>query len=113
MSEHLFCTRVWQLRRGASPTELENLACSGILEMMRWVPGVKHLSLSRVGGDPQRYVMQITFTDAAAYAYWRQIEQEAADYWEHLAAVLMQWEQLCELVEEYAGELVINQGLMQ
>lgn len=42
------------------------------------------------------------------HIYWRQVEDEAGDYWERYASVAIHWEQLCDLVEEYAGELVLD-----
>ena len=103
-----YCGRVWELRAGASRGEVEQLATSGVLEMQRWIPGVKRVSLVRLSGDVARYVMTLTFTDLAAYTYWKQVEEEAPDYWERFASVQFHWEQLCSLVAEYAGEIVMD-----
>lgn len=105
------CVRVWQLKPGASVEEVESLASSSVLEMQRWIPGVKHLQLLRLQGERKQYVMTITFINHESYVYWRQVEEEAPDYWERYAAVLMQWEQLCDLAAEYAGELVLNTAI--
>ena len=104
MSE--YCSaRVWQLKAGASATELETLATSGIAEMYGWIPGVKQLSLVRLAHKPEtRYLLLATFTGYQAYITWRRIEEEGPDYWERFAAVFMQWEQLASLVEEYNGD---------
>src|SRR5438874_4074420 len=96
--------RVWQLKPGASAAELEALTGSGILEMQRWIPGVKHLSLIR--WSDERYLLITTFADYEAYKHWRQVEEEAPDYWERYASILMHWEQLAKLIEEYHGEVV-------
>jgi hypothetical protein len=105
-----YCSvRVWQLKAGASAAELEGLAASGIAEMHRWIPGVKQLSLVRVEhgslSSLPRYLMLTTFTNYEAYRAWRRIEEEGPDYWERYASVLMYWEQMAELIEEYCGEL--------
>jgi hypothetical protein len=107
--EQYCAIRTWQLKPGCSAAELESLTASGILEMQRWIPGVKHLSLVRLKGEPTgRYLCIITFANAAAYRKWRQIEEEGPDYWERYASVLVHWEQLSTLVEEYAGEVVVD-----
>jgi hypothetical protein len=99
--------RLWQLQPGASASELEELVTSGVLEMQRWIPGVQGLSLLRLDGEtPGRYLLITTFADYKAYLRWRQIEEEGPDYWERYASVLMHWEQLAKLVEEYHGEIV-------
>lgn len=102
------CTRVWQLKPGASARDVEVLASSGMLEMQHWIPGIKRFSLCRLSSEPRRYLMTMIFSTYESYMYWRQVEGEAADYWEHFAAVLAQWEQLCQLVEEYAGDMVMD-----
>ena len=54
--------RVWQLKEGCTGAELEELMASGYLEMQRWIPGVKHIALLRVGGHGVgRYVLTTTF----------------------------------------------------
>ncbi len=107
-----FCVRVWQLKLGASAQEVEHLASSSVLEMLRWIPGVQKVSLVHLtGSEPRRYLMNLTFTNVASYTYWRQVEEEASDYWEHFASVQLQWEHLCSLLEEYAGEIVLDVGL--
>jgi hypothetical protein len=106
---HYHLVRVWQLKEGSTGAELEELMASGYLEMQRWIPGVKHIALVRVGGHGVgRYVLTSTFASYEAYSYWRQVEEEAADYWERYAAIIMQWEQVCSLLEEYAGEMVVD-----
>ena len=99
--------RLWQLKSGATARELEELVTSGILEMQRWIPGAQGLSLIRLDGEPiGRYLMITDFIDRAAYQRWRQIEEEGPDYWERYASILMHWEQLARLIEEYHGEMV-------
>ena len=105
-----YCSvRVWQLKPEASAADLEDLAAGGIAEMHRWIPGIKQLSLVRVEQGPQpslpRYLMLTTFTNYAAYRAWRRIEEEGPDYWERYASVVMHWEQIASLVEEYRGDL--------
>lgn len=101
-----YCSvRVWQLKTGASSAELEALAASGIAEMHRWIPGIKQLSLVRLAREPEaRYLMITNFTSYEAYRFWRQVEEEGPDYWERYASVLMHWEQLARLVEEFHGD---------
>jgi hypothetical protein len=104
-----YSVRILRLRAGHTGAELEALASSGYLEMQRWIPGVKHISLvADVGGH---YVLTTTFVDHEAYRYWRQVEEEAADYWERYAAILMEWERICHLVGGYAGEKVLDVSL--
>ncbi len=104
--------RVWQLKPGQMGADLENLTSTGFLEMQRWIPGVKHIALLRAAGAPHnRYVLTTTFDSYEAYVYWRQVEEEAPDYWERYAAIIMQWEQVCQLVDEYVGEIVLEAGI--
>src|SRR5438876_11895036 len=98
------CTRVWQLKSGSSAKDVEVLTSSSMLEILGWIPGIRHFSLCQLWGEPRRYLISMIFADYESYMYWRQVEGEAADYWEHFAAVLAQWEQLCQLVEEYVGD---------
>jgi hypothetical protein len=105
------CTQVWQLRQGASCVDVEVLASSSLLEVLGWIPGIKRFSLCRLSGEPGRLLMTMVFMNYESYRYWRQVEAEAADYWEHFAAVLAHWEQLCQLVEEYAGDVVTDVSL--
>lgn len=101
--------RVWQLKPGCSAADLETLTATGIVEMQRWVPGVKHLSLLRLQDEPTgRYLFSVGFTDERAYRKWRQVEEEGPDYWERYASVQAHWEQLSSLVEEYVGAMVID-----
>ena len=102
-----YSVRIWQLKPDCTGVELEALAASGYLEMQRWIPGIEQVALVRSDTGPE-YVLTTTFGDAAAYAHWRQVEQEAPDYWERYAAILMQWERTCRLVAEYAGETVVH-----
>ena len=82
---------------------------SGVLEMQCWIPGAKSLSLIRLDGEPAgRCLVITTFTDHQAYQRWRQIEEEGPDYWERYASVMMHWEQLVTLVEEYRGEVIAD-----
>jgi|SRR5580700_9353506 heme-degrading monooxygenase HmoA len=107
-----YSVRIWQLKPGVAGGELEALMSSGYLEMQRWIPGVKHITLLRGGGDHEScYIVTTTFDNHDAYKYWRQVEEEAADYWERYAAIVMQWEHLCYLVREYTGELVLDTGI--
>ena len=113
MSDY-YCMRIWQLKQGTSSQEVEQVASSSVLEMLRWLPGVKRVSLVHLTeSEPRRYVMTLLFTNQASYTYWRQVEEEASDYWERYASVQMHWEQLCTLIEEYAGALVMDVGLEQ
>ena len=106
-----YAVRLWQLKAGHTGVELEALANSGYLEMQRWIPGVRHVTLLRAGNERTGcYVLTTTFTDYAAYAYWRQVEEEAPDYWERYAAIIMQWERISQLVGEYSGEIVLDVG---
>jgi len=99
--------RLWQLKSGASARELEELVTSGIREMQRWIPGTHDLSLVHLDGEPiGSYLMITNFIDREAYQRWRQIEEEGPDYWERYASILMHWEQLAKLIEEYHGEVV-------
>jgi len=109
-----YCTRIWQLKQGASSQEVELVASSSVVEMLRWIPGVKQVSFVHLAeSEPRRYLMTLLFTNQASYTYWRQVEEEAPDYWERFASVQMHWEQLCALIEEYAGVVVMNVGLEQ
>ena len=109
-----YLVRVWRLKPGSTGAELEALMSSGYLEMQSWIPGVKHISLMRAGGDATgRYVLTTTFASHEAYTYWRQVEEEAADYWERYAAIIMQWEHMCFLSDEYAGEMVVDTSMNQ
>ncbi len=107
-----YCVRVWEARADVGPQEIEQLASSSVLEMLRWIPGVKQVSLvCLMKCEPVRYLQVVTLTNQAAYTYWRQVEEEAPDYWERFASVQFHWERLCSLVEEYAGEVVLDVGL--
>ncbi|HLH60816.1 MAG TPA: hypothetical protein VKV20_03955 [Ktedonobacteraceae bacterium] len=105
-----YCSiRIWQLKPGSSARELEALVASGLLEMQRWIPGVKHVSLVRLGDAfDGRYILTTTFTNHEAYTNWRQVEEEGPDYWERYASVMMHWEQMARLVDEYHGELAVD-----
>ena len=104
-----YLVRVWELKTGCTGEELEALMSSGYLEMQQWIPGVEHVSLLRAGAAAKgRYVLTTTFASHEAYRYWRQVEEEAADYWERYAAIVMQWERTCYLQAEYAGEMVVD-----
>lgn len=104
-----YSTRIWQLKADYTGAELEELAASGYVEMQRWIPGVKHLLLVRLSGEQEgRYLLRTTFANYETYIYWRQVEEEAPDYWERYAAILLQWEQLCTLVDEYTGQGVLD-----
>ncbi|HJT55503.1 MAG TPA: hypothetical protein VJ761_03335 [Ktedonobacteraceae bacterium] len=88
---------------------MEALAASGLLEMQHWIPGVKHVSLVRLGDACEgRYILTTTFTNYEAYKYWRQVEEEGPDYWERYASIMMHWEQIAQLVEDYDGEMVMD-----
>ena len=101
--------RLWQLKSGASARELEELVTSGILEMQRWIPGTRGLSLLRLNGEPiGRYLIITNFTDREAYQRWLQIEEEGPDYWERYASIMMCWEQMASLINEYHGEVVCD-----
>jgi heme-degrading monooxygenase HmoA len=109
-----YSVRLWQLKPGQNGADLEALAASGYLEMQRWIPGVKRLSLLRAEGErehEERFLLTTTFESYDAYRSWRQIEEEAPDYWERFAAIAMQWEQMCFLLDEYVGEMVLDTGI--
>lgn len=106
-----YCVRIWQLKAEAVTNDVELLASTALVELQRWIPGVEHLSILRLDGVQQHYLMIFTFSDQAAYHYWRQVEIEAPDYWERFAAIVAQWEQLCVQVAEYAGEQVLDIGI--
>ena|SRR5947209_5435612 len=112
MGDYL-CVYVWQVKPGVSARDVEALASSGLMEILSWIPGVRRCSVSRLAGEPKRYLLSMIFLDYEAYRYWRQVEREAADYWEHFAAVLTQWEQLCQLVEEYEGDMVFEEKIQE
>ena len=103
-----YCSvRVWHLKTGASTAELEVLAASGIAEMHRWIPGLQQLSLVRLPqGAEARYLMISVFSSYEAYTFWRQVEEEGPDYWERYASVLMHWEQLVRLADEFHGDFI-------
>jgi heme-degrading monooxygenase HmoA len=104
-----YSVRQWQLKPGNTGADLEALAATGYLEMQRWIPGIRHLSLLRAASAGEgRYMLTTTFESYEAYRYWRQVEEEAPDYWERYAAIAMQWEQICSLVDEYVGEMVLD-----
>jgi hypothetical protein len=104
------CVQVWQLRPQACTADLEALVASGLVEMLRWTPGVQQCTLQRVSGEPVCYLLMLTFTSYEAYRYWQQIEEEAPDYWERYASVSAHWEQLTTLLEEYIGERVLDRA---
>ena len=116
--EHMgdyYLIRVYELVAGASATELERLAATGLAEMLRWIPGVKRLSLMRLGADAdestgaaERYVLIMRFGSHEAYMRWRLVEVEGADFWERYASIMIHWEQLSHLVGEYAGEAAVD-----
>ncbi len=104
-----YSVRIWQLKAGQAGADLEQLAATGYTEMQRWIPGVQQVSLLRAAGNRQdRYVLTTTLSSYEAYRYWRQFEEEASDYWERYASIAIQWEQLCYLVDEYGGEVVLD-----
>lgn len=104
-----YSVRLWQLKAGCSGADLEALTGSGWLEMQRWIPGVKRISLVRLDREPTgRYLLITTFSSHEAYLYWRQVEEEAPDYWERFASIQMHWEQVSQLVEEFSGEMVMD-----
>ena len=107
-----YSVRIWQLKPGCTGAELEALAATGYLEMQRWIPGVEQVSLLRASTGSE-YVLTTIFANAAAHSHWRQVEQEAPDYWERYAAILMQWERTCRLLGEYAGETVLHVSLAE
>lgn len=105
-----YLLRVYQLNAGGSSEEVERLAESGLAEMQRWIAGAKQLSLLRLGTDNEdvRYALITSFASREAYQRWRLVEAQGADFWERYASISMQWEQLCRLVDEYAGEVVVD-----
>lgn len=128
MAEY-YLVRVYQLNAGASAREVERLAETGLAEMQRWIPGATRLSLLRLDtdevrkatgvevggiiGEAVRYALITRFASREAYLHWRLVEAEGADFWERYASILMQWEQLCRLVGEYAGEVIVNMFFQQ
>lgn len=123
MAEY-YLVRVYQLNAGASAREVERLAETGLAEMQRWIPGATRLSLLRLGadeatevtgaqateamGEAARYALITCFASREAYRRWRLVEAEGADFWERYASIIMQWEQLSRLIDEYAGEIVVD-----
>lgn len=104
-----------QLKPAASSTEFEALTRVRVVEMGRWIPGVLTFSLLRThppeDEETVRYIMTLTFTNPEAYAYWRQVEDEAPTYWPLLASTLHQCEQLATLVDEYEGTMITQETL--
>lgn len=112
--DNYYCIRILQLKPAASSTDLEALMRARVVEMERWIPGVQQFSLLRTNtpaDEPMRYVMTLTFANFEAYAYWRQVEDEAPAYWPQLASVLLRCEQLCTLVEKYEGTMILQEIL--
>ena len=114
-----FLIREYRLRPGVEAMELERLAASGLAEMQGWIAGVKSFSLLRLGRDEDvsaeaegegamRYLLLIRFASYEAYRGWRRVEAEGADFWERYASVMIAWEQVSQLVGEYAGEAVVD-----
>ena len=110
-----YCVQLLQLKPTASATEFEALMHTRVVEMERWIPGVLTFSLLRARAredeETQHYFMTLTFTNSEAYAYWRQVEDEAATYWPQLASTLQHCEQLSTLVSEYEGTMISQETL--
>jgi hypothetical protein len=106
------CIRIWQLKIGASTTELEDLIRIEISTMQSLIPGVKRLSLYRIRtaqGEALQYMMVIAFVDAKTYMYWRQVEEEAPTYWPSFGMLLFRLEQTCTLLNEYVATMELEQ----
>ena len=110
-----YCVQILQLKPTASSNEFEALMRVRVVEMERWIPGVLTFSLLRAHarGDEEtiHYFMTLTFTNAEAYAYWHQVEDEASTYWPQLASTLQRCEQLSTLINEYEGTMITQEIL--
>ena len=110
-----YCIQMLQLKSGASGTEFEALMRVRVVEMERWIPGVLTFSLLRVHSREDeeniRYFMTLTFTNAEAYTYWHQVEDEAPTYWPQLASTLQRCEQLSTVIDEYEGAMITQEIL--
>lgn len=112
MSEY-YSTRKWKLKEEANGRDLEDLVRSGVVEILRWVPGVKRLHFGGIEGEPGLYSLTLIFSDQSAYQKWRQFEEEGGDYWERYASVMIHWEQMAQIEEEYSGEVIMEVALEQ
>lgn len=63
------------------------------------------------GESAGRYLLITTFASYEAYKRWRQVEEEGPDYWERYTSILVHWEQLSHCIEEYAGEVKIDEEI--
>ncbi len=109
------CIRIWQLKPGASPTELEALVGVEMTTMQSLIPGVKRFSLFRIHATAEEiphYMLIITFADAEAYTYWRQVEEEAPTYWPNFASLLFRLEQACTLLNEYIAAIALEKFIV-
>jgi hypothetical protein len=110
-----YCVQILQLKSAASSSEFEALMRVRVVEMERWIPGVLTFSLLRAHAREDqeiiRYFMTLTFTNSEAYAYWHQVEDEAATYWPQLASTLQRCEQLSTLIDEYEGTMIAQETL--
>jgi hypothetical protein len=105
------CIRIWQLKHGASSTELEALIGAEMTMMQNLLPGVKRCILFRIHpttGETIQYMLIIAFAHAEAYTYWRQVEEEAPTYWPNFASLLFRLEQTCTLLNEYIATIVLE-----
>ena len=109
-----YCVHILRLKPGASAADLEALQHTRVVEIGRWIPGVQSFSLMRTNtplDEAVHYIMTITFESQQAYAYWKQVEEEAQTYWPQLATVLQRCEQISTLLEEYEGTMLMQENL--
>jgi hypothetical protein len=109
-----YCVHILGLKPGASAADLEALQRTRVVEMGRWIQGVRHFSLMRTNvpmGGEVRYIMTIIFENQEACAYWHQVEEEALAYWPQLASVLQRCEQVSMLLAEYEGTMLVQEEL--
>lgn len=109
-----YCVHILRLKPTASGVDFEALLRTRVVEMGRWVPGVQRFSLMCTKGSADEavyYIMTLTFENQQAYAYWRQVEEEAHTYWPQLASVLQRCEQVSTLFEEYEGTMLLQEEL--
>ena len=105
------CIRIWQLKQGASPTDLEALIGVEMTMMQSLLPGVIRCILFRIHPTSEEtadYMLIITFTNTEAYTYWKQVEEEAPTYWPNFASLLFRLEQTCILLNEYVATLLLE-----
>lgn len=107
-----YLQRIVRLNDGHSAVELEHLLQTGYLEMQRWMSGVERLTFARAAETNEaRYVLSLTFASYEAYKQWRRVEEDGADFWERYAAIQAEWEEVCSVSSECAGDVVLEVAL--